>query len=54
MFATFPTLFSEVYHFRNGVGGLAFIGPGVGYMAATLFGARISGKIYSMVSIITK
>jgi MFS family permease len=47
MFATFPSLFSEVYHFSSGIDGLAFIGPGVGYMMATVFGGQISTKIYS-------
>jgi len=47
MFATFPSLFSEVYHFSSGVDGLAYIGPGVGYVMAALFGAQISTKIYS-------
>jgi hypothetical protein len=54
MFATFPTLYSDVYLFSNGVNGLAFIGPGFGYMAASLFGAQISSKIYSRVSITIK
>lgn len=52
MFATFSSLFSEVYHFfSHGADGLVFIGPGIGYLAATLFGAKISNKIYSKVSI---
>lgn len=47
MFATFPGLFSEVYHFSVGIGGLAYIGTGVGFLAATLFGAKFSAKIYT-------
>jgi hypothetical protein len=46
MFATFPDLFSEVYHFSIGIGGLTYIGIGVGFLTATLFGARVSDKIY--------
>ncbi|KAG1820299.1 multidrug resistance protein 4 [Suillus subaureus] len=46
MFATFPDLFSEVYHFGTGIGGLTYIGTGVGFLTATLFGARVSDKIY--------
>jgi hypothetical protein len=50
MFATFSSLFSEVYHFSPGADGLVFIGPGVGYFIATLFGAEVSNIIYSKVS----
>jgi multidrug resistance protein len=46
MFATFPNLFTEVYHFSVGVGGLAYIGLGLGFFVATVFGAKISDKIY--------
>ncbi|KAG1817711.1 multidrug resistance protein 4 [Suillus subaureus] len=46
MFATFPTLFSEVYHFDIGIGGLAYIGLGVGFISAAIFGAKLSNKIY--------
>ncbi|KIJ70225.1 hypothetical protein HYDPIDRAFT_104912 [Hydnomerulius pinastri MD-312] len=46
MFATFPDLFSEVYHFNVGIGGLAYIGLGLGFLLATVFGAKISDKIY--------
>ncbi|KAG2118857.1 multidrug resistance protein 4 [Suillus discolor] len=46
MFSTFPDLFSKVYHFSTGMGGLTYLGTGVGFLAATLFGARVSGKIY--------
>ncbi|KAG1779832.1 major facilitator superfamily domain-containing protein [Suillus placidus] len=46
MFATFPDLFSKVYHFSTGIGGLTYLGTGVGFLAATLFGARVSGKMY--------
>ncbi|KAH7886796.1 major facilitator superfamily domain-containing protein [Phlebopus sp. FC_14] len=47
MFVTFPDLFSGVYHFSVGIGGLAYIGLGLGFVLATLFGARISDQIYA-------
>lgn len=50
MFTTFPALFSDIYHFSTGVGGLAYIGLGVGFITATIFGAKISNKIYTRVS----
>ncbi|KAI0952625.1 hypothetical protein AcV7_008365 [Taiwanofungus camphoratus] len=46
MFATFPDLFSKVYHFSTGIGGLAYIGLGVGFVSATILGASIADKIY--------
>ncbi|KAF8800562.1 MFS general substrate transporter [Phlegmacium glaucopus] len=42
MFTTFPEIFATTYHFSAGVGGLAYIG----FLTATLFGARISDQIY--------
>ncbi|KAG2042964.1 multidrug resistance protein 4 [Suillus americanus] len=47
MFATFPNLFSNVYHFSTGMGGLTYLGIGVGFLTASLFGARVSSKIYT-------
>jgi predicted MFS family arabinose efflux permease len=47
MFATFPELFSSIYHFSIGAGGLAYIPLGTGFLTATLFGAKISDKIYN-------
>lgn len=46
MFTTFPDLFSNVYHFSIGIGGLAYIGIGVGFLSATIFGAKICDKTY--------
>ncbi|KAG2108330.1 hypothetical protein BD769DRAFT_1500101 [Suillus cothurnatus] len=46
MFATFPNLFSEVYHFSIGINGLTYIGLGFGFISATIFGVKLSGKIY--------
>ncbi|KAG2066879.1 multidrug resistance protein 4 [Suillus decipiens] len=47
MFATFPDLFSKVYHFSVGIGGLAYLGTGVGFLIATVFGVKVSTKIYA-------
>ncbi|KAF9247174.1 multidrug resistance protein 4 [Melanogaster broomeanus] len=46
MFATFADLFSEVYHFSVGVAGLAYLGLAFGFLLATVFGAKVSDKIY--------
>ncbi|KAH9973090.1 major facilitator superfamily domain-containing protein [Lactifluus volemus] len=43
MFATFPDLFNNVYHFGTGVAGLAYLGLGVGFTVATL-AARNGGE----------
>ncbi|KAG2132064.1 major facilitator superfamily domain-containing protein [Suillus clintonianus] len=47
MFATFPDLFSGVYHFSTGVSGLAYIGVGVGFLSATILGAKLSNMTYT-------
>ncbi|KAJ3496189.1 hypothetical protein NLJ89_g10520 [Agrocybe chaxingu] len=41
MFSTFPVLFGETYGFRPGVGGLAYLGLGVGFMVAIFVGALL-------------
>ncbi|KAG1741290.1 multidrug resistance protein 4 [Suillus lakei] len=46
MFATFPDLFSGVYHFSTGIAGLAYIGIGVGFLSAVIFGVKLSDKTY--------
>ncbi|KAN0097326.1 Major facilitator superfamily domain containing protein [Tylopilus felleus] len=46
MFATFPGLFASNYHFSVGMSGLAYLGLGLGFLVATVFGARISDQIY--------
>ncbi|KAG2367887.1 major facilitator superfamily domain-containing protein [Suillus spraguei] len=46
MFATFPDLFSEVYHFSTGISGLTYIGLGFGFLSATIFGIKLCSKIY--------
>ena len=44
-------LFSTTYHFKPGVGGLAYIGLGVGFIAATIFGAKFADQIYKYVRV---
>jgi hypothetical protein len=44
-------LFSKTYHFSPGVGGLAYLGLGIGFISATMFGARFADQIYKDVNI---
>jgi MFS family permease len=46
MFATFPKFFAETYGFSPGIGGLAYIGLGVGFLLATVFGAKFADGVY--------
>ncbi|KAI9513187.1 multidrug resistance protein 4 [Russula earlei] len=46
MFATFPGLFNDVYHFRTGVSGLAYLGVGIGFSVATAMGGHYGNKVY--------
>ncbi|KAF9023683.1 MFS general substrate transporter [Hymenopellis radicata] len=46
MFSTFPTVFHEIYHFNTGIGGLVYLGMGIGFLVAALFGARTADQIY--------
>ncbi|KAJ7637213.1 multidrug resistance protein 4 [Mycena rosella] len=46
MFTTFSTLFSDIYGFDTGIGGLTYIGLGVGFLLATAFSARSGNQIY--------
>ena len=39
-------LFADVYHFSVGISGLAYIGLGLGFIAAAIFGAKISDQMY--------
>ena len=50
MFTTFPDLFSGIYGFSAGISGLCYIGLGIGFFAATFFGASYADKIYLYVS----
>ena len=49
MFATFPDLFTNVYHFSEGITGVCYLGLGLGFMAATIFGASFADKVYHSV-----
>jgi len=39
-------LFSDVYHFSIGMGGLAYIGLGLGFLLSAIVGAKVSNQIY--------
>ena len=43
--------FSKTYHFSPGVGGLAYLGLGIGFISAMIFGARFADQIYKDVNI---
>jgi multidrug resistance protein len=46
MFATFASFFSETYGFSPGIGGLAYLGLGIGFFLATIFGAKFADGVY--------
>ncbi|KAH6917888.1 multidrug resistance protein 4 [Coprinopsis sp. MPI-PUGE-AT-0042] len=46
MFATFAEFFATTYGFKAGVGGLAYLGLGVGFMLATIGGAKFADQVY--------
>ncbi|TFK26555.1 multidrug resistance protein 4 [Coprinopsis marcescibilis] len=46
MFATFAEFFATTYGFKAGVGGLAYLGLGVGFMLATIVGAKVGDALY--------
>jgi MFS family permease len=48
-FATFPELYSNIYGFNSGTGGLAYIAIGLGFLLATLVGARLGNVMYKKV-----
>lgn len=43
-------LFSNIYGFSTGIGGLAYIGLGLGFFLATIVGASIADEIYQKAS----
>ncbi|KAF2808124.1 MFS general substrate transporter [Mytilinidion resinicola] len=45
LFATFPTVFAEQYHFNTGIQGLAYIGMGVGNLSGAVLTAFTSDRI---------
>ncbi|KAJ3726767.1 multidrug resistance protein 4 [Lentinula raphanica] len=46
MFTTFPELFNGIYGFDTGIGGLVYLGLGIGFLLATIFGAKTADQIY--------
>jgi predicted MFS family arabinose efflux permease len=42
--------FKKTYGFAPSVGGLAYLGLGVGFFLATIFGAKFADQIYKNVS----
>ena len=44
-------VFSTDYGFDIGAGGLAYLGLGVGFMIASLFGAKFGSEMYQRVSV---
>ena len=42
-------IFTGIYGFSVGIGGLAYIGLGVGFMSATIFGAYFADRVYASV-----
>ena len=45
-------LFSETYGFKPGTIGLTYVGVGVGFLLASLFGAKTADQIYKHVSLV--
>lgn len=45
----FVDLFSKVYGFGPGVGGLAYLGLGMGFFLATVVGAKSADQLYKRV-----
>ena len=50
MISTFANFFAETYHFNLGVAGLTYLGLGVGFFLASIFGAKFADNIYKYVS----
>lgn len=51
MFTTFANLFHNTYGFSTGIGGLVYLGLGIGFLTATMFGARTGDYLYQWVSV---
>jgi hypothetical protein len=54
MFVTFSALFSDVYHFSQGGGGLSLLGAGIGSLVGIVFSGKISNIIYVTVSVVIR
>jgi MFS family permease len=46
---TFPELYSNIYGFNSGTGGLSYIALGLGFISAILVGARLGNAMYKKV-----
>lgn len=44
-------VFSTDYGFNTGAGGLAYLGLGVGFILASLFGAKFGSEMYGRVGV---
>ncbi|KAG8955476.1 hypothetical protein FRC04_008827 [Tulasnella sp. 424] len=47
LFVTFPLLYGEVYGWKAGVAGLAYLGPGIGFLVGVMFAGRNVDSIYA-------
>ncbi|KAF9553106.1 multidrug resistance protein 4 [Agrocybe pediades] len=50
MFATFAAFFNTTYGFSPGIGGLVYLGLGIGFFSATVFGAKFADGVYKKLS----
>lgn len=48
----YPDFFSTTYGFNAGIGGLAYLGLGIGFFTATVFGAQWADQIYTYVRVL--
>ncbi|KAG8862990.1 hypothetical protein FRB96_000410 [Tulasnella sp. 330] len=46
MFVTFPSIYEGVYGWSPGISGLAYLGPGIGFMIGLVLGGAMVDKIY--------
>ncbi|KAJ6470128.1 multidrug resistance protein 4 [Mycena vitilis] len=46
LFATFANFFKKTYGFGPGIGGLAYLGVGIGFLSSTLLSASFSDRVY--------
>lgn len=46
LMASIPELFATTYGFKAGVGGLAYLGLGVGFVLSALVGAKFANQVY--------
>ncbi|KAH8922957.1 MFS general substrate transporter [Atractiella rhizophila] len=50
MFTTFGSFFGETYGFKAGSTGLTYLGLGIGFFSAAIFGAKTAAAIYAHLS----